>query len=285
MTHTATAPGTATPASPAPAGAIAGRTNVSFPRIIRSEWIKLRSLRSTRWSFGIMVVLSLGLAALMAASAGFGSGQRSAAEQAAIMLQAATFGVFFGQMIVAVLGVLVISGEYSTGMIRSTLTAVPRRLPALWAKAIVLFVASFVVGLLSTIGAFLVASPFMATQQISASLFDSTVFLPLIGSAFYLGVVAVFGLGLGAILRSSAGGVAAALGLILLLPIVCLIAPIQWMHDTIPYLMMTAGLGSFGLDVFGGPSQLDSWQQQLVIVGWAAVMLIIGAVLLKRRDA
>ena len=264
-------------------GAATGR--VTFPRVLRSEWIKLRSLRSTVWSFAIVIAVSAGLALLMGLGIPAADGAVPADTQTTLVLQASLFGVFFGQLVIAVLGVLVISGEYSTGMIRSTLTAVPRRLPALWAKAVVLFVSSFVVGVVASTAAFLVASPILASKGFHASLFDGDVILPVLGGALYLAIVSVFALGLGAILRASAGGIAAALGLILLLPIVFTIAPLQWMHDTAPYLMMNAGLSSFGLRGFGGGTPLDTWQQVLVVIGWAAVSLAAGAILLKRRDA
>ncbi len=258
---------------------------VTFPRVLRSEWIKLRSLRSTVWSFAIVIAVSVGLAVLLGLGIPAATGAVPADVQVRGVLQASLFGTFFGQLVIAVLGVLVISGEYTTGMIRSTLTAVPRRLPALWAKAVVLFVSSYVVGVVASTLAFLAASPILASKGFHASLFDGDVIMPILGGALYLAIVSVFALGLGAILRASAGGIAAALGLILLLPIVFTIAPLQWMHDWAPYLMMNAGLSSFGLGSFGGPSPLDTGQQVLVVAAWAAVSLIAGAILLKRRDA
>ncbi len=263
----------------------AGTSGLTFPRVLRSEWIKLRSLRSTVWSFAIVIAVSAGLALLISLGIPAAEGAVPAAQQRSIVLEASLFGVFFGQLVIAVLGVLVISGEYSTGMIRSTLTAVPRRLPALWAKALVLFVSSYVVGVIGSTLAFLVASPLLASKGFHASLFDGDVIMPILGSALYLAIVSVFALGLGAILRASAGGIAAALGAVLLLPIVFAIAPLQWMHDTAPYLMMNAGLSSFGLRGFAGNSPLDTGQQVLVVAVWAAVSLAAGAILLKRRDA
>jgi ABC-2 type transport system permease protein len=263
----------------------AGTGGLTFPRVLRSEWIKLRSLRSTVWSFAIVVAVSVGLGALISLGIPAAEGVLPAAHQRSIVLEASLFGVFFGQLVIAVLGVLAISGEYTTGMIRSTLTAVPRRLPALWAKAMVLFVSSFVVGVVASTLGFLAASPVLASKGYHASFFDGDVIMPILGSALYLAIVSVFALGLGAILRASAGGIAAALGVILLLPVVFAIAPVQWMHDTAQYLMMNAGLSSFGLRGFGGADSLDTWQQVLVVAGWAAVSLTAGAILLKRRDA
>ncbi len=258
---------------------------VTVPRVLRSEWIKLRSLRSTVWSYAIIVAVSVGLALLMSLSAASAHGAVSSRSEAVLLAQAATFGTFFGQLIVAVLGVLVISGEYSTGMIRSTLTAVPRRLPALWAKAAVLFVASAVVGLVGNAAALATAAPILASKGYDAIPAFGDLAVPLIVAAFYLVIVSVFALGLGTLIRSSAGGVSTALGLILLLPIVVIIPPIQWVHNIAPYLMMNAGLASFGLDAIGGPSPLTTWQQLLVIIAWAVVALASGAVRLRRRDA
>jgi ABC-2 type transport system permease protein len=110
------------------------------------------------------------MAALLSTSIGSGAGPAAVpdAEQASFLLQASVFGVYFGQLVVAALGVLVISGEYSTGMIKSTLTAAPRRLSALWAKVAVLFTTTYVVGLFAILGSFLVASPILAGRASTA---------------------------------------------------------------------------------------------------------------------
>lgn len=253
--------------------------------ILRSEWIKLRSLRSTVWSYAIVVFVSLALAALMSATIKLdGAGAIPAADQARLVLQASTFGVFFGQLIVAVLGVLVISGEYSTGMIRSSLTAVPRRLPALWAKAVVLFVTTFVVAAVSTLGAYLVASPILAGKGISANLLESGILLNLLAAALYLALVAVFALGLGTILRSSAGGIAAALGTLLVLPTIIQVIPATWATDLLPYLISSAGINMFGMNSFS-TTALEPWADLLIVLGWVTVSLAGAALLLKRRDA
>lgn len=269
-------------APPASTRALHGR--LTFLQILNSEWIKLRSLRSTVWSYLTVVAASLGLGALMAMSLQLGGGSFPTADQARLAVQASTFGIFFGQMVVAVLGVLAISGEYSTGMIRSTLTAVPRRLPALWAKAVVLFLVTLFVGAAGSIGAFLVAQPLLAGKGIEASLIDSRVFLPLLGAALYLAFAAVFALGLGTILRSSAGGIAAALGILLLLPIALSMVPAEWARASLPYLISSAGTDIFGLASFG-QAALEPWKDILVVVGWVGISLAGAAVLLMRRDA
>jgi ABC-2 type transport system permease protein len=265
-------------------------SSLSFGGVIRSEWIKLRSLRSTVWSYLIVFVIALGMAFIMSSSmvAGMNGGADLAAApaeaQRELILTSSTFGVFFGQLVVAVLGVLVITGEYSTGMIRSTLTAVPRRLPALAAKGLVLFLSTVVIGALSTLGAFVVTSVVFGAQGVSASITEPDVFLPLLGGALYLALISLFSLGIGAMLRSSAGGIAAALGTLLLLPMVLQMIPADWAHDLLPYLLSTAGMGMFGQTSFTG--EIDSVIENLLIVlAWVAAALVGAGILLKRRDA
>lgn len=283
---TTTLEASAPAATPAGTGRVAAGSGLSLAGIIRSEWIKLRSVRATAWSYALVVLISLGLAAIMSLSLDLGgaAGDIPAADQARFLVQAATFGVLFGQLAVAVLGVLVMSGEYSTGMIKSTLTAVPRRLPALWAKAAVLFVATFVVGALSTIGSFLTASMIVAGQGLHASLFDPDVILPVLGGALYLALVSVFALGIGAILRSSAGAIASVLGIVLLLPMVLSMIPAPWASDMLPYLISNAGVSMFGLMSFSAVP-MEPWLYLLIVLGWLGVSLAGAAVLLQRRDA
>ena len=265
-------------------------STLSFGGIVRSEWIKLRSLRSTVWSYLILFAIALGMAFLMSMSitsgmnGGEGLADAPADAQREFILMSSTFGAVFGQLVAAVLGVLVISGEYTTGMIRSTLTAVPRRLPALTAKALVLFAATFVVGLLSAAGAFVVASIVFSAQGISANIADPNTFLPLVGAALYLALVSLFGLGIGAILRSSAGGIAAALGVLLLLPMVLQMIPADWAHDLVPYLFSSAGMEIFSQTTI--TENLDALAKNVLIaLAWVAAALAGAAVLLKKRDA
>jgi len=256
-------------------------SGLSITGIIRSEWIKLWTLRSTVWSFAVMIVISLGMAALMsfAINPENAGANLPVAEQANTLVLASTFGLTFGQLIVAVLGVLIISGEYSTGMIKSTLTAVPRRLPVLWAKAAVLFAGTFLVGAVCSIGSFLLASAALAGRGVHANLLDSAVALPLLGSVFFLAVVAVFALGIGTILRSSAGGIAAVLGILLILPGVLTMIPADWAHDLVPYLFTSAGYG------LASPSAKDLLQNLLIMAAWLLASVAGAALSLKRRDA
>jgi ABC-2 type transport system permease protein len=275
---------TTTLPAPARTSFIPTGPGLSFAGILRSEWIKLRSLRSTMWSYLLVILISVGMAALMSSSLSSGPTGASLpeAEQTRFLLQASTFGIYFGQLVVAVLGVLVISGEYSTGMIKSTLAAAPRRLSTLWAKAAVLFTATYIVSLVGTVASFLVASPILAGKGIHGNLFDVDVIVPILGGSLYLALISVFALGIGAILRSSAGGIAAALGTLLVLPVIFQLIPADWAADVLPYLVSNAGFAMFGAAMGSG---VEPWQGFAVLIGWIVLVVGAAAVLLKRRDA
>ncbi|QAY73851.1 ABC transporter permease [Agromyces protaetiae] len=269
------------------------RRNPTFAGLLNSEWIKLKSLRSTVWSYAIVVVIAVGMAWLMSATFTGGMGgnmdvsQAPADQQVGFVVQAASFGVLFGQLVVGVLGVLSISGEYTTGMIRSSFQATPKRLPVLAAKAVVLFVATFVVSAVALVAAFLVANLVFSGAGVEASLFDPEVLQPLALGALYLALVSVFALGVGAMLRSSAGGIAVVLGFILLVPMILQLIPADWAHDIVPFLLASAGSTMTTPPSLIDPASTDPnvWQSLLLTLGWTAVSLTGASVLLKRRDA
>jgi ABC-2 type transport system permease protein len=265
-------------------------TELSFGGVLRSEWIKMRSLRSTMWSYLFVIVLTLGLALAMSLTTASGAGGSDIASatgdgQTQLFVQSSVFGVYLAQLVVAVLGVLVVSGEYGTGMIRSTLAAVPTRLPALAAKAGVLFVATFIVGLLSTVGAYFVSTAVYSGYGVSASLTDPDLLLPMLGASLYLALLAVFALGVGTMVRSSAGGIGIVVALILVVPTVLGMVPADWAQSIVTYLLSDAGATMFAPAVFTGPDSLTAWQGLLVVLGWVAASVTGAAVLLTKRDA
>ena len=261
---------------------------VNFARVLRSEWIKLRSLRSTFWTLASVVVLVVGITALLSALVPQESTlarRVPPASLAVFVTNTATVGLTFAQLVVAVLGVLAISGEFATGMIRSSFAAVPRRFPVLAAKAIMLFAASFVVGLLSIAASWSIAVPVLTSKGYTGDLFSSSTLWSILGAAVYLGLVAVFALGLGTIVKASAGGIAAALGILFLLPIIVslvhTLTNIDWIGDATHYLINNAGSGMAGI----ANGDFEPWQNVLTVVVWAAVSFVAGAILLQRRDA
>ena len=254
-----------------------------FTGILRSEWIKLTTLRSTVWAYAILIALQIGMGALlvvtqtdeMVAAAG---SDPSAVAQAAV--QVSTLGILFNQLVISVLGVLVITGEYGTGQIRSSLTAVPKRLPVLWAKALVFSVTSFVVGLVAVFASYAVTWPMLQAKGVESDLADVEVWGHLIGAAGYLALIGLVAFFLGALLRHTAGGIAAAVGLLLVVPSVISFIAADWalvLADWLP--------GSAGQTLFFGGGVFEPWQAVLVMLGWIALFAVPAAVLMRRRDA
>jgi len=280
-----------TPHAPSAAGATVRPTaRLTFANILHSEWIKLTSLRSTVWSLALIVVLGIGLSLMITV---LNSTIDVMAESSpSIVLTTTTIGIAFGQLIAAVLGVLVISGEYSTGMIRSTLAAVPSRLAVLAAKAVVLFVLVTTAGLLTMFGSWAATYPVLENQGNAVGLGDEGFAVALVGAALYLGLTAVFALGLGTLLRSAAGGIAAALGVVLILNTVVPVIgfAVEWVSDISPYLFSNAGVAMAQLPSADGNSLetvglLEPGWGALVVVAWTLVSLILGAIRLQKQDA
>jgi ABC-2 type transport system permease protein len=297
MTATTGTPVAATPTSPAPTRA----TRLTFGGILKSEFIKLFTLRSTFWCILIVVVLSVGIGLIIAtvnppARAGVpATGALTTAAQQASAVSYATAGSQIGELVLAVLGALVITGEYGTGMIRSTFAAVPKRTPALIAKALVLAITSFVVGLVSIFGTAAIIFPLLpGTKKITPDWTDGHVLESLIGGAIYLMLVALIAFSIGAIIRNSAGGIAAALGLVLVLPgLVGLIGgltQLTWIENIATALPSAVGgnLSKYTghkTQVVSGLVTFDRLDSGLILLAWFAVLFVVAAVLLKRRDA
>ena len=280
-------------------------SGLTFGGVLRSEWIKLRTLRSTFWSYMLIVLLTIGLALLIAAAQrapgtapgtppGAAAATLTAAAQQARWITDATLGINFAQLVVAVLGALVITGEYSTGMIRSSFAAVPARLPVIFAKALVFGVSSFIVSLFSLVVAALVIVPVLQGHSIHPDLGDGAAWLALVGGAGYLALVGVIAMGIGLLVRSSAAGIASAVGLLLIVPIVLRIVggvtSALWPGNVSSFLPSEAGGRLFAYPITepaaaSGVVVLDTWQSLAVLVAWAVVVVGIGCVLVKRRDA
>jgi ABC-2 type transport system permease protein len=275
---------------------------LSFGGILRSEWIKLVSLRSTVWCYVILVVLTIGMTALLAGLSGVGvpeegTGAFSSEAVQSTWLQTATVGTNLGQLVVAVLGAIVITGEYGTGMIRSTFAAVPGRTAALVGKIVVFGGVTFVVSFVSLVLSALLAAPLLAANGYAVDVADGNVWLGLVGAAGFVTLIGLMALGIGTILRNTAGAIATALGLLLVLPgilqIFAAVTQIEWLFDVVAFLPSSAGAAltsypttpvEYPPGVFV-PLTLEPVQALLVLIAWVAVPLVVGAVLLKRRDS
>jgi ABC-2 type transport system permease protein len=272
--------------APAPMRAINAGYQVTGRRVLRSEWAKLWSLRST-WitlAVGVVLLVAFGSISALRYHSMLNSGQPMDPDFAhATALTLGLFGVTFALLALGVLGVLFTAGEYSTGMIRSTLAAVPRRLPVLWSKAAVYGVVAFAVGAIGALGAFLIASGVVSGTPAAMTFSQTGVLRSLLGAGLYLGLVGVIGVALGALLRSTAGGISTLVGAFLLVPGLMSLLPSSWKANINPYLPSNAGEAIFALHHNAG--SLSAGSGLLVLLGWTLLALAGAAYRLVRSDA
>jgi ABC-2 type transport system permease protein len=255
---------------------------VTQARVVRSEWIKMRSLRSTTITLMAAVIAMIALAWLIGWATNAHWSHMDPGERATFnAIDRSLAGVNLAQLAIGVLGVLLISGEYATGMIRATLSAVPRRLPVLWAKAGLYAAVTFVLMLPSSFLAFVVGQHFLASHGTALS--APHAWRAIIGTAAYLTLIAVLAVAFGFAIRSTAGGIAALFGLLLVLPGIGQLLPTSWQSHTLPYLPSNAGSAMYSARP--DPTALSPGTGFLVLLIWVTVALAVAALLLKRRDA
>ncbi|MFJ6392900.1 ABC transporter permease [Streptomyces sp. NPDC091972] len=273
-----------TPTPPSPIRS--GRSyKVSIRGVLRSEWAKLWSLRST-WitlGLGFVFLVAFGVIASLHYHSQYTSGSQMDADEAhATVLSFSLFGTKFAQLALGVLGVLVTAGEYSTGMIRSTIAAVPRRLPVLWSKAATFGVVALIVATVGAIITFPIASSLLSDTPAALSLSDAGVVRSLLGAGLYLGVVGVIGVALGSLLRSVAGGIAVLVATLMLVPGLVSLLPTSWQENFQKYLPSSAGESMFALT--HDATHLSPSGGLLVLLAWTALALAGAAYRLVRTD-
>jgi ABC-type transport system involved in multi-copper enzyme maturation permease subunit len=256
-----------------------------FRAALRSEWTKLSTVRSTVWSLLVTVAIIVGLGALFCAARvsrwdRINNGPRSGFDPAGFSMN----GIFLAQLAIGVLGVLIMSSEYATGQIRATLGAIPQRRLVLVAKSLVFGVVVLVVGFVACVTAFAIGQSILAAKNAGVSLGDPGVTRAVVGGALYLAAVGLLGLGLAAIVRRTAAAIATLVGLLLILPILASFLPDPWNTDVAKYLPGEAGGAIFHV-VQRDTTFLAPWPGFAVLAAWTAAALILGAVLLDRRDA
>jgi ABC-2 type transport system permease protein len=250
---------------------------VTQPRVVHSEWIKLRSLRSTiiALAAGVVMVVGVGILAAVLHPANAPVGDPTAMSM---------FGVFGAQLAVGVLGVLLISGEYATGLIRSTIGAVPRRLPVLWAKAGVFTAVALVTCTAAAFVAFLGTQAVLSADHLTgASLSDPSVLRAVFGGGLYLTAAGLLGMAIGFIIRNTAGAVSVLFGVLIILPILAEALPASVFPHVYPYLPSEAGMAI--MHVHSGGLTMAPWTGYGLFLGYTAVLMALAAALLRRRDA
>jgi ABC-2 type transport system permease protein len=263
---------------------LAEQGRVTQARVVLSEWTKFRSLRSTLWSLGVGIFLTIAFPLLFAAITANRWSHMNPHERAGRSpLDIALAGVNVAQLAIAVLGVLVITGEYSTGMIRATFTAVPKRLPVLWAKLGVYAVVSFLVTVPAVLVGFFASQAILNRHHILQIPFSQGgVARSLIGGAAYVMLVGVFALGVGAIVRNTAGGIATFAGIFFVIPPLMNILPTSWNNAISQYLPSEAGRQMFALH--HAAHTLTPTAGGLLFLAYCAAAVAIAAILLVRRD-
>ena len=250
---------------------------VTPSRVLRSEWHKLWTLRSTWITLALTSALTIGVGLAIGTTYESGGGDGDVDTVLLVLL-----GMQVTTIIIGVLGVLVTAGEYSTGMIRSTMTAVPRRLPVLWSKAAVLGTVAFVLILATNFVTFTLAQTFLSGTDQEAALGDPGIVRALVGNAAGLALVGVMALSLGALIRSVPGSIGALIGGVLILPEVIASLPYDVIDDAARYFPAksldalttahtTADMASPGASL-------------LALSLWTLATLTAASLLLRRRD-
>ena len=267
---------------PSATGAARVRLRVAPARVVLSEWTKFRSLRSTLYTLLIAVVLMIGIGALFAAITASQPGGLDPG-QSAVSTSLMT-GTFFAQLAIGVLGVLLISGEYSTGMIRSSLTVVPRRLPMLWGKLAVFAGVVFLTMLIASVTAFFVGQALLSGPGLAASLSDPGALRSVVGAALYVTVAGMTALALGALLRNTAAAITTFVAVFFVIPPLTLLLPASLTDHFVQYLPSTIG-GELVTGDSGVANSLAPWTGFGVMCGYAAVLIGFAAWRLRRVDA
>ena len=266
----------------------APRSALTFDGVLRSEWIKLLSLRSIRWSIVAALLVSLAGAGFMAFAV---AGTEYATPEAmpGMLVQSATIGTIFTVLILGVLGVLSASSEYASGMILSTLAAVPGRTPVFLAKGLVVAAVGFVVAALGAFGGALIAALILGGDALAA-LGTPEVFGSLLSTSVYLMLATMFSFGVGLLLRSSAGGISTMVVVFFVLPIVFQIMMMtgwEWVTTVADWLPTSLG-NTLAQAPMGEPNSdggVSYWGALGGLAAWAAAALAPAAILFKTRDA
>jgi ABC-2 type transport system permease protein len=263
---------------------LVGSYRLTFRGVLAGEWTKFWSLRSS-WitlSVSLLLIGALGAIAALAYSPTTGNEVGPPGPLGPDGLDAVSIaisGTTFASLALGVLGVLVSAGEYTTGLVRATLAAVPARLPVLWAKALIYGVIATIVGGAGALAAFAIGLPILDGETIAMAFSDDNVLRSLLGAGLYLGLVGVLGVALGTLVRSSAGGIAILAGGLLILPGLAMLLPSDWYDAIDGYLPSNAGS-----EIMSTTSDRP-WTGLAIFAGWVAVTLAAAAYRLVKTDA
>ncbi|MEU2348090.1 ABC transporter permease [Modestobacter sp. NPDC049651] len=252
-----------------------------FGAVLHAEWIKLWSVRSTRWSLALLFLLGAGLTTLVCWAAAGDIADGATGEDAGSFL---TWGLLFSQLTALALGTLVVTGEYGTGMIRASVTAVPRRGRIVAAKALVLTPVLFAAGLVTALLGYLGGNFFLDREGVGLSLADEGVVRALIGNGLYLAGLGLFALAAGLLIRHTAAALTVGIALVLVVGNVAYALPGEWGEWIAKVLPGNAGGAVAQVVPFTGAS-LAPWTGFAVFAAETAALLVAATLVFRRRDA
>jgi hypothetical protein len=257
----------------------------SFFDLVKSEWTKIRTVRSTMWTILVTIVLGVGIGALVTAlTRSHWSTMDAGSRFNFDPTQTSLVGLFIDQFSIGVLGVLVISAEYSTGTIRATFSAAPKRARVYAAKIFVLGVLTFVVAELTSFVAFFLGQFLLSSPATHATLSSPGAFRAVFGGGLFVCVLGLIAMGLGTIIRHTAGAVSAFVGILLIVPLIVQALPYQLSFDVRKFLPDRIGVHMIttkGQEF----NQFGPWTGMFILCLYAVGLLVIGLMLLERRDA
>lgn len=257
----------------------------TFGHAVRSEWTKLCSLRSTAYTLLSFIVLAVGIAIPISLGAAEEYRAASPADQASFSpTGAGLFSLLFAQLAIVVLGVLVVTGEYTTGMIRPSLAAVPRRGRLLTAKAVVFAAVTMVTGMLTGFAMFFVSQAILDGQDVPHDSLDGTgVLRAVLGVGLYLTVLGLLSVAVGTLVRATAGGIAVLVAGVLILPNLAGLLPESLAEQVQKFWPTIAGYQV--MVVKHDPAFLEPWTGIGLMCVFVAVLLGVAYAVLRRRDA
>jgi|GEM_PF-181464 len=255
------------------------QAKATFGAALHSEWTKIRTVRSTFWTLLITMVITIGLGVLIALGSSGHPSTGGDDDWTAISMS----GLFFGQLVIVVFGAMAITAEYSTGMIRTSLTSQPRRATLFWAKSMVVTLVALAVGLICSFTSFFIATSIYSGHGIHVALSDQGVLRAVFGGGLYMAASALLAFGLGAILRHTAGAITASVGLLFILFILVQFLPGNWRHDIGKWIPFNAGLQI--ISTRPQDDMLSPWSGFGVFLVYVAVAVIGGAIVMRKKDA
>ena len=260
---------------------VPGVRRPGFPDTLRAEWIKFWTVRSTMWSTAMMFVLGAGLTVLVCATSAEWLASAEADESPASFI---TWGMMFAQITAIVLGTLVVTGEYGTGMIRATLAATPRRGSVLAAKAVVLTTTLFVAGTVTAFAGYFAGNWFFENEGIGIALSDDGVLRSMFGSGLYMAGLGLLAAAAGLLIRHTAAALSIVLAVVFVVGNMVFLLPGSW-GEWIGKLMPGNAGSGVAVPVSFNPTLLDPWVGFVVFSGEVAALLLVAYLVFRRRDA